>query len=221
NAIIQSCPNLLELTLSSDLVEIQLDFTDYRAAKKAVPTLPLEWTDVYVLAKILSDPSIPLTKCTRRFNVSRLSPVAFYADRRAGTTLNFDLCVNALVDMLSVNERLEHLEVGPPYMQYEVDFKKFDKKLIYRQRKPLPMKCKLAFLSVGSNEQESNASTKILNGLAEGLHGRSLVEQILKCFSFERLPFPVVCICRSGRTRRVIAEIGRISMKFYFYWHVH
>ncbi|OWZ09968.1 hypothetical protein PHMEG_00017252 [Phytophthora megakarya] len=151
NGIVRSCPNsqeltlsspnLQELTLSRERVVIHLDFTDFRAAKISVPEISFAWTNVPALAKQLSDPNNPLAKCTRHLNVSLL-------DVRVGRASNFEFFMNALLDMLKVNERLEHLKVRSPSTYYYERFMRFNWKPIYRQRKPLSKKCKAAFLSI-------------------------------------------------------------------------
>ncbi|OWY99155.1 hypothetical protein PHMEG_00029897, partial [Phytophthora megakarya] len=147
NTIVRSCPNLRELTLSRELAELQLDFTEYRAAKEAVPTLSFSWTDVPDLAQRLSDPNNPLAKCTRRLTVSLFSRVQHL---QAGRSSESEFYMNALVEMLEVNDRLEFLEVSPPFTHYFETFMKFNRKPIYRQRKPLSKECKAAFLSIFS-----------------------------------------------------------------------
>ncbi|OWY96531.1 hypothetical protein PHMEG_00033178, partial [Phytophthora megakarya] len=108
------CPNLIELTLSGDLVDIQLDFTKYRLATKPIPELTFVWDHVTEITKVLSDPSYPLTKCTRHLKVYLL-PVAIPPDMAR----NFDFYVDALVDMLEANERLKFVDVFSPDPKHE------------------------------------------------------------------------------------------------------
>ncbi|OWZ12225.1 hypothetical protein PHMEG_00014651, partial [Phytophthora megakarya] len=185
NVIIRCCPNLQELTLSRELVDIQLDFTEYQAT----PEWSFAWTDVSTVAKSLRDPNNPLAKCTRRLKACLQRTEI--ADRRLGTTSNFKSSVSALFAMLEVNERLEYLMVESRCTEYEAAFKTFDGKPIYRQREPLPTKCKVAFLSVRSiNEQQCKPLKRCRTMVARE---RSLVEQmdhhvLVNIFAFAALP---------------------------------
>ncbi|OWZ23144.1 hypothetical protein PHMEG_0002013 [Phytophthora megakarya] len=98
NSIIRSYRNLQELTLSSelvDLVDIQLHFTEYHAAKPSLPELSLAWTDVTKITNSLSDSNNPLAKCTRRLNDSYQQSVFVYkAAFLGGAPSNSDCYVN-------------------------------------------------------------------------------------------------------------------------------
>ncbi|OWZ03849.1 hypothetical protein PHMEG_00024352 [Phytophthora megakarya] len=170
NAIVRSCPNLRELKLSRELVEwqldfieravIDLDFTEYRVAKISVPEFSFSWTDVPDLAQQLSDPNNPLAKCTRRLAVPLLSPEEHL---QAGRSSEFEFYMNALVEMLKVNDRLEFLEVSSSFTQYFETFMKFNRKPIYRQRKPLSKKCTAAFLSIISTIEQNVDHSVLMN----------------------------------------------------------
>ncbi|KAE9276055.1 hypothetical protein PR003_g29166 [Phytophthora rubi] len=189
NAIIQSCPNLLELTLARELIEVQLDFREYRAAKTPIPMLTFSWSDVPKFAGYLSDPQNPLTKCVRRLRAPLLRCCVPVADLRSGNAPSFPYYVNAVVKMLEKNERLEYLSVDSPYIRFVSDFKRFHLKPIHRQRKPLQVKCMLAFLSVlESRVPTEPTKKKKKNEKSEAVVGEIDQHVVANIFSFAAPP---------------------------------
>ncbi|KAE8973038.1 hypothetical protein PR001_g26429 [Phytophthora rubi] len=189
NAIIQSCPNLLELTLLRELIEVQLDFREYRAAKTPIPKLTFSWFNLPKLAAYLSDPENPLTKCVRRLRVSLLRCFVPVADLESGNASNFPYYVNAVVKMLEKNERLEYLSVDSPYIRFVSDIKRFHLKPIHRQRKPLQRKCMLAFLSVlESRAPTEQTKKKKKNENSETVLGQIDQHVVVNIFSFAAPP---------------------------------
>ncbi|EGZ08222.1 hypothetical protein PHYSODRAFT_306235 [Phytophthora sojae] len=188
NVVIQSCPNLLELTLVRDLIEVQLDFREYRATKTPVPQLTFSWFSVPKLVGYLSDPENPLTRCTRRLKVSLQKCIVPVADLESGRAPNFRYYVDAVVEMLEKNDRLEYLSVESPYIRYVSDFKNFHLKPIRRQLEPLPKKCMLAFLSVLESRTSTDSTERMEAQTSEAMVGDIDQHVVAKSFSFAALP---------------------------------
>lgn len=109
NEIIQSCPNLLELTLARDIIEVQLDFRKYRATNTPIPELTAPWFDVLKLADYLSAPENPLTKCARRLKVSLLECFVPVADLESGNGPMFSGLRECSCENTGRNQRLEYV----------------------------------------------------------------------------------------------------------------
>ncbi|KAE8915161.1 hypothetical protein PF003_g428 [Phytophthora fragariae] len=156
NAIIRCCPNLQELSLTTDFLHVQLDFSDYRASRTPTPHLSFAWLDIVKFVNDLVDRENPLSRCVRRLRVD----LATWGMRVNGGVTNE---VTALLKMLSVNERLGYLEVVSPLLEFTKDFSNFHRKPIFQQREPLSMKCMLAFLSVLPSRATSTKQAKKRN----------------------------------------------------------
>ncbi|KAG4236689.1 hypothetical protein PC116_g15224 [Phytophthora cactorum] len=69
NAVIRSCPNLQEPTLTRDLVDVQLDFSEYRASNTTIPELRFEWLNIADFTGALWGRNSPLDKEVRKIGV--------------------------------------------------------------------------------------------------------------------------------------------------------
>ncbi|EGZ08223.1 hypothetical protein PHYSODRAFT_306236 [Phytophthora sojae] len=188
NAIIRSCPNLLELTLAREIIEVQLDFRDYRATKSPIPKLTFSWVSVPEFVGYLSDPENPLTKCARRLKVSLQTCTVPLEQLESGNAPSFRYYVDAIVSMLERNERLEYLSVESPYIRYFSDSGSFHHKPIFRQPKPLPKKCMLAFLSILESRTSTDSTERMEAQTSEAMVGDIDQHVVAKSFSFAALP---------------------------------
>ncbi|POM60048.1 hypothetical protein PHPALM_31139 [Phytophthora palmivora] len=70
NVIIRNCPNLHKLSLCGGIVDVQLDFSDYRYNNLPVPELQqCHWHDVRTLAADFSNVNNTLSKIVRRLRL--------------------------------------------------------------------------------------------------------------------------------------------------------
>lgn len=145
--IIQKCPNLERLSLSGDLVDVQLDVNAYRL----FPGLSINWQDVSSLAILLSDVDTPVAKCVRCLHV-RLNFLAEAHHDTTFTQLEADL--EQFLRVLQVNRHLEVLEVvvQPEYKVYADAFRKHHQQPIPRVQSHLSVDNRAAFLSVMSHQ---------------------------------------------------------------------
>ncbi|OWZ08738.1 hypothetical protein PHMEG_00018669, partial [Phytophthora megakarya] len=153
NVIIRNCPNLHSLSLCGGIVDVQLDFSDYRYNNLPIPELPqCHWNDVRAITADLSDKTNPLSKLVRRLRF-RLNDKCKNWKRVPGGYA-FDKLpddMQALRRMLTVNRHLAYLDVMllTDHRKYATPLKKHHLKSIDRPAK-LPRDVKLAFLSVVS-----------------------------------------------------------------------
>ncbi|KAK1940602.1 hypothetical protein P3T76_008053 [Phytophthora citrophthora] len=147
--IVASCPNLVELAVSTYNVEMRFNLRDnnFRDLVLDSPS-HISFRDIEDIANALCDPENPLTKCARRMRV-RLDQRAFY--------LPYDAFYTALLKMLKVNRTLEYLDIVAQggHMNYFNDFKAHHLEALPVERIAFSMECKVAFLSVmGAHRSE-------------------------------------------------------------------
>ncbi|KAG2805649.1 hypothetical protein PC116_g15055 [Phytophthora cactorum] len=146
--ILKHCPNLLELSLRKGWVAVRLNFSEFHARRQSVPKLRFQWHDICGLAADLSKVHDPFTKCVRRLtvNLTNLEVFGYSNWVRYGPALNSYL--DALLQMLDVNQTLEYLEVTvpPECHNYRDSFRIHHLRVVNRGRK-LSMRTKAAFLS--------------------------------------------------------------------------
>ncbi|OWZ21817.1 hypothetical protein PHMEG_0003567 [Phytophthora megakarya] len=164
NALIRSCPNLVDLSLcGGDMVDVRFDFNEFRANNEPVPELPVEWDNITALANQLSNPDSALAKCLRRLRVFLIDEWAAWGIIAADRTNRpaFQAGLRALLDMLEKNITLEYLDVIVPFGHfiYLDDFREHHLKPIDRSLK-LPMETKLAFLSIFPSREKLVAAMK-------------------------------------------------------------
>ncbi|KAE8990896.1 hypothetical protein PF002_g20994 [Phytophthora fragariae] len=162
NLILENCPNLVELSLCTFLVDIRLNVVDLRANSQVLPPLHRYWHFVGDLASAIGNEAHPFSKCVRRVRVRLI-------DAWAGwdvDLLNYyppivDDDFNALLDMLKVNRSLEYLDVVVTHydLRYLDEFRKYHLQPINPSLK-LPIEKKIAFLSVLSPQREAPKSGK-------------------------------------------------------------
>lgn len=150
SVIFQSCPNLKELSIGGGLAQFHLDFSEYQAESKPLPQLDLSGHDVAVLAKVLKDPTAPMTKCLRRLRV-HLDNLWSGWDSMSGEHYEprIKTDVEELLQMLEVNRSLEYVDITVPseYMSFAGKFKEQHLKPTNRALK-LSTDVKISFLGV-------------------------------------------------------------------------
>ncbi|KAL3672918.1 hypothetical protein V7S43_002220 [Phytophthora oleae] len=147
--IVASCPNLVELAVSTYTVKMRFSLRDNNFQDLALDSSAhMSFLDVEDIATALCDPENPLTKCARRMRV-RLDQRAVYRP--------YDEFYTALLKMLKVNRTLEYLDIVAqrPHMSYFNDFKAHDLEGLPVEQFAFSMECKVAFLSVmGAHRSE-------------------------------------------------------------------
>ncbi|KAF4046179.1 hypothetical protein GN244_ATG01406 [Phytophthora infestans] len=143
NSILRSCPNLVELSLSTDMVDVQLRLDHHQP----LPDLRLDIGDIAALSKSLSDSRNPLFKCVRRL---RVRPANCWLVR----PVNLGTCeadLNVLLDMLAKNRTLLYFDVTAPHdlKRYLGCFRQFNLQPT-RHTRSLPLEAKVALLSAVS-----------------------------------------------------------------------
>ncbi|KAG1702308.1 hypothetical protein DVH05_010097 [Phytophthora capsici] len=160
NAILKSCPNLLELSLCKGWIRVLLNFSDFHAGK-SVPKLCFKWQDVAGLCADLSNMYNPLSKCVRRLSI-RLTNLEGYGSSKC---VRYNSMINSYLDgllqMLAVNQTLEYLEVIVPSEchNYRDFFRIHHLRAVNRGQK-LSMEKKLAFLSIVAVKVQSSTHKK-------------------------------------------------------------
>ncbi|KAG7378875.1 hypothetical protein PHYPSEUDO_009411 [Phytophthora pseudosyringae] len=153
NVILKSCPNLLELSLRKGWVGVRFNFSDFHTRKLSVPKLRFRWQDVSGLTNDLSSLHNPFIQSVRRlsFRLTNLHEARF----SKGSIISSYL--DALLQMLAVNQTLEYLDVTVPseYHNYRDYFRIHHLRAINRGRK-LSTGTKVAFLSVISGMVKSS-----------------------------------------------------------------
>ncbi|KAJ8540698.1 hypothetical protein ON010_g12529 [Phytophthora cinnamomi] len=116
NLILQHCPNLVELSLCTLLVDIRLNVVDLRGFSQAVPPLHRYWYSIGDLASAIGDEAHPFSKCVRRVRVRRVDAWSGWAVHLANYYPPIvDGDFSALLEMLKANRSLEYR--GPPRYQ--------------------------------------------------------------------------------------------------------
>ncbi|POM76315.1 Hypothetical protein PHPALM_6457 [Phytophthora palmivora] len=160
NTILKNCPNLLELSLHKGWVGVRLNFSEYHSNRKCIPKLRFRWQDICALTKDLSNNRNPFTKCARQLKI-RLTNLEDSSDNNVRYDPTINTYLDALLEMLTLNQTLEFLEVTVPseWHNYGDFFRIHHLKVIKRGRK-FPTKSKAAFLSVISTKVKSSSSFK-------------------------------------------------------------
>ncbi|ETI55773.1 hypothetical protein F443_01586 [Phytophthora nicotianae P1569] len=144
NSILRSCPNLVELSLSTDMMDIQLVLDQSHEIQQSLSEFSLDLNDITSLSRSLSDGSNSLSKCVRRL---RVRPANCWLVRPA----NLSTCeadVNTCLDMLAKNQSLSYFEVIVPgeLKQYMGSFRQFHLQPTLHTLN-LPLESKLALIS--------------------------------------------------------------------------
>ncbi|KAG1709423.1 hypothetical protein DVH05_020078 [Phytophthora capsici] len=145
--IVACCPNLIELAVSTYMVEMRFSLRDNNFRDLSLDSSISFW-DVKGIADTLCDPENPLTKCVRRMRV-RLDQRALYHP--------YDEFYIALLKMLKVNRTLEYLDIVAQrvHMNYFNAFKAHHLEVLPVEQIAFSMECKVAFLSVmGAHRSE-------------------------------------------------------------------
>ncbi|KAK1935570.1 hypothetical protein P3T76_010265 [Phytophthora citrophthora] len=191
NVIIRHCPNLHRLSLCGGIVDVQLDFSDYRYDNLPVPELTCHWHNVQALAADLRDLNNPLSRIVRKLRI-RLNDKCKHWRRVAGG-YNFDKIpddMKALIGMLMVNRHLAYLDVLMLTDDYKHGngLKKLHRKAIDVPAK-LPRKEKLAFLSVISARTAPASNKRVRRASQASPMVGGLDERVVsKIFSFAEPP---------------------------------
>ncbi|CAH0520506.1 unnamed protein product [Peronospora belbahrii] len=136
--IVASCPNLVELAVSTDTIEIRFCLRGNKYRDMALHDKScLCFSNVEGIAEALCDYEYPLTKCVRRLRV-RIPDDPF------------DKCCGVLLRMLEMNYTLECVDVIAPcsHMKHYDTFKAHHLEPLSLKKSALSMDCKVAFLSV-------------------------------------------------------------------------
>ncbi|OWZ21362.1 hypothetical protein PHMEG_0004102 [Phytophthora megakarya] len=147
--ILQSCPNLKELSLRSEVVDMRFNFEEWQHNNLPLPDLDIDWTDIIAVTTKLQDGCSSFTKSLRRLRV-RLNNVSDTREEPAFYIIN--AIAIGLLQMLKVNQNLEYLDViaDPEFHVLLEELKMYHLKPISRSI-PLSMLSKGAFLSVFSS----------------------------------------------------------------------
>ncbi|EGZ05610.1 hypothetical protein PHYSODRAFT_320146 [Phytophthora sojae] len=137
--ILRHCPNLEELSLCGGVVDARFNFSDYHEKGEALPELSANWDSISAVATVLANNDNSLTKCTRRVRV-----------RFMDSTDEVGTSVDLREHERRTNKFLEYLEVAvaPAYEQHLPSFRNHHLEPIWRALNPLPLRSKLAFLSL-------------------------------------------------------------------------
>jgi hypothetical protein len=149
NAILQNCPNLLELSLRKGWVGVRLDFSEFQSKKESVPKLRVNWQDVGALTKDLCDPHNTFTACVRRLSIDLTNGVRSGNEKWVRNSTAVNRYLDVLLQMLMLNQTLGYLEVivPPECHNYGDYFRIHHLRPIHRGR-TLSTRAKTAFLSV-------------------------------------------------------------------------
>ncbi|KAE9140907.1 hypothetical protein PF007_g484 [Phytophthora fragariae] len=149
NMILQCCPKLRDLTLQKGWVIAQFDLTEVRTRKQHIPVQSFNWEDVTALANELSKSNNSFTRCVRRLAIrlTGMNQVDNVRWAHYGSVLTSYL--NALLEMLMVNDYLEYFKITVPSQSHEYAklFRKHHNKTI-RRGGTLSIETKVALLSV-------------------------------------------------------------------------
>lgn len=141
--ILQWCPNLKTLFIPQPRVETELFLKAYRAGRTPyLSDLDCNFTDIGMLARELADSRSLLAQ-----NITRWRYTHSY-DRTAPVP---DAHLRDIVEMLSVNRRLEVVEVNGVWAadnELNARFRAYDNETIPVARERLPLDSCLAFLSI-------------------------------------------------------------------------
>ncbi|KAK1942846.1 hypothetical protein P3T76_005483 [Phytophthora citrophthora] len=153
STILQRCPNLLELSLGGDVVDLQLILDSNDEPPSAFDQI-LHWNTVAGLSRALSEGNSPFTSCV---HCVRIRPANDWLTpaRRPFDPAAFEIELNSLLDMLRVNTSLKVFEVIVPirFGGYLEQFRKFHLQPTHHTLK-LPLASKLAFISAISRQEE-------------------------------------------------------------------
>ncbi|ETL87670.1 hypothetical protein L917_13189 [Phytophthora nicotianae] len=139
-AILKACPRLDQLYLDNIQIDLDVLMLDVEKGSATIRGLGLTYynppVDVVTrFAKKLGDPSSALANGMREVCLSAMSEES----------------VQAFLDMLKANNKLEYLEllVSPALVyRYAAAFRQHHRETLNIERKKLPLRCRLAFLSV-------------------------------------------------------------------------
>ncbi|KAJ8525781.1 hypothetical protein ON010_g15333 [Phytophthora cinnamomi] len=149
NVILQCCPSLRDLTLQKGLVVVEMDLTEVRTRKQHISMQSFNWEDVTVLASELSNSNSSFTRCVRRLSIrlTGLNQMDNMRWERYGPVLASYL--NALLEMLVMNDYLEYFKITAPSQchEYATYFRKHHNTTIHRGG-TLSIETKAALLSV-------------------------------------------------------------------------
>ncbi|KAG7376495.1 hypothetical protein PHYPSEUDO_013293 [Phytophthora pseudosyringae] len=185
---LQSCPDLDELSIGGNVIDVQLDLNCYREIRQPLLELSLELNNIVALSRSLCDSSSPFSKCVSRLRVRpanrwltfAVHPTAFEAD------------LISLLDMLAENRTLKYFEVTIPaeLERYVVCFRSFNLQPTQHTSK-LSLESKVAFISAVSAQGAAVDPIQIRNYLQRRspLH-RLGQDMICTIFAYASSPVP-------------------------------
>ncbi|OWY94384.1 hypothetical protein PHMEG_00035906, partial [Phytophthora megakarya] len=150
NEILESCPHLEELKLCGGLIDVHLDFSEYRAKHVPVPPLNCNWDDIAAICCCMCARS--LGQCVGRLHMH----VSLGRDENPDVNIieNFGL----MLAMLRINRTLEYLAGQLRSNRYFDAFRLHHLKLINRTLK-LETPIKLAILSATTSRETQRSKT--------------------------------------------------------------
>ncbi|KAG6961115.1 hypothetical protein JG687_00007837 [Phytophthora cactorum] len=179
NSILQSCPNLVELSLSTDMVDIQLSLEQSNEIRQSLAEFSLDLNDIGSLSRSLSEDSNLLSKCVRRL---RVRPANCWLVRPVDlSTCEAELI--ALLDMLAKNQTLLYFEVTVPdeLKRYNGSFIQFNLQTYHTRN--LSLESKVALISAVSRPMAAGSAVQ------EELPVQELNQDMLcQIFAYAKLP---------------------------------
>lgn len=176
-------PHMEELSLRSPNLDVRLDFKDFDSSREQLSTLRYDCTDVPGFVRALTDASNPLGSCVRWLRVKFAD--IFFSHGEAAV----DDTVEALLDVLECNQAIEFVDVvaPPEFHVLSAAFRAFHLKTLPKSLHPLPIECKVAFLSVMATTKPSRK--RACNSQTSGKPPCQLNEHVLsKIFAFAAPP---------------------------------
>ncbi|KAF1786556.1 hypothetical protein GQ600_8911 [Phytophthora cactorum] len=179
NSILQSCPNLVELSLSTDMMDIQLSLEQSNEIRQSLAEFSLDLNDIGSLSRSLSEDSNLLSKCVRRL---RVRPANCWLVRPVDlSTCEAELI--ALLDMLAKNQTLLYFEVTVPdeLKRYNGSFIQFNLQTYHTRN--LSLESKVALISAVSRPMAAGSAVQ------EELPVQELNQDMLcQIFAYAKLP---------------------------------
>lgn len=182
------------------------DFRQYRKEIGELPAIVYNWQDVAILSAALMDADNLLAQCLHKLRVRLASPYLEGTIPRGYNPAHYESDLDALLEMLAVNNHLEYLEVIVPtvHRSYIRKFEVHNKKPISRALE-LPLVTKLAFLSVVDWCKFTRASKEIKCDVSASNRALSKLDPLAlsNIFAFSAPPALRQVVCCPVRELRV------------------
>lgn len=176
--LLRSCPNLETLMVDGLQLNAEAFVEAYRANNSRISELKCSFSETHILVRVLADPASLLSQNLRCLTCSDEVPD--------------DNNQRQFADMLAANSKLEYLELEVPQDEsWLALLKPFHNTPLAQEKSPLPLECRLAFISVlrfgnSSGQLRSPAvfgeDIPFGRGIPSGMHFDQLV--LARIFAF-------------------------------------